>query len=65
MVKDNGERYFLEVDVQSPEILHDNPSNLFFFFERMRIETVEKRVMKFHRKEFKVINFNQETGLKP
>ena len=44
--RDNG--YFLEVDVQHPESLHNLHNNLIFLLERMKIERVEKLVADLH-----------------
>ena len=53
-VKDNDEEsdkgYFLEVDVQYPEKLHELHNDLPFLPERMKIEKVEKFVTNLHDK---------------
>ena len=40
--KESDEGYFLEVDVQYPQKLHELHNNLPFLLERMRIQKVEK-----------------------
>ena len=45
-----GKEYFLQVDVQYPEMLHDLHNDLPFLPERMKIEKVEKLVANFHDK---------------
>ena len=42
--KESGEGYFLEVEVQHPEKLHELHNDLPFLPERMKIEEVEKLV---------------------
>ena len=41
---ESGERYFLRVDVQYPEKLHELHNDLPFLSERMKIEKIEKFV---------------------
>ena len=40
--EDSDEGYFVEVDVQYPEKLHNFHNDLIFLPERMKIEKVEK-----------------------
>ena len=42
--EERNEGYFLEVDIQYPETLHELHNNLSFLPERMKIEKVEKLV---------------------
>ena len=42
--KENDEEYFLKVDVQYPEKIHELHNDLPFFPERMKIEKFEKLV---------------------
>ena len=59
MKNDNEESdkgYFLEVDVQYLEKLHEIHSNLPFLPERMKIEKVEELVAKLHYKTEYVIH---------
>ena len=42
--EESGEDYFVEVDVQYPEKLHELHNDLPFSPERVKIEKVEKRV---------------------
>ena len=44
------ERYFLEVDVQYPEILQDVHNDLPFLTEKIKIEKFEKLVANLHDK---------------
>ena len=44
------EKYFLEIDIQYHENLHQTQSNLLFLLERMKIEKVEKLVANLHGK---------------
>ena len=53
---DCDEEYFLEVDVQYPEKLHNLHNDLPFSPERMKIEKVEKLVANLHDKEEYVID---------
>ena len=46
-IEDCDERYFLEVDVQYPEKLHDLP----FLPKKMKIEKVEKLAANLHDKK--------------
>ena len=48
--EENDEGYFLEVDVQYPEKLHEIRNNLPFLPERMKIGEVEKLVTNLHDK---------------
>ena len=48
--KENDEEYFLKVDVQNAEKLHDFHHNLPFLLERMKIGKVEKLVTNLHDK---------------
>ena len=48
---DSNEGYFLEVDVQCPENLHNLYNDSSFLHERMKIEKVEKLVANLHDKE--------------
>ena len=41
---ESDERYFLEVDVQYPEKLHEFHNDLLFLPERMKLKKVEKLV---------------------
>ena len=45
--KESDEGYFIEVDVQYPEKLHERHNDLPFLPERMKIEKVEKLVSNF------------------
>ena len=54
--KESDEGYFLEVDVQYLEKLHERHNNLQFLQERMKIEKVEKVVANLHDKTEYVIN---------
>ena len=49
-------RYFLEVDVQYPEKLHELRNDLPFLTKRMKIEKVEKLVANLHDKAEHVIH---------
>ena len=44
--RDKG--YFLEVDLQHPESLHNLHNNLLFLLERVKIERVEKLAANLH-----------------
>ena len=48
MNEESDKGYFLEVDVQYPEKLHDLHNDLPFLPERLRIEKVEKLVANLH-----------------
>ena len=48
--EESDEGYFLEVDVQYPEKLHDIHNDLLFLPERITIEKVEKLAAKLHDK---------------
>ena len=48
MNEESDKGYFLEVDVQYPEKLHDLRNDLPFLPERLRIEKVEKLVANLH-----------------
>ena len=48
--EEKDERYFLEVDVQYPEKLHELHNDLPFSSERMKIGKFEKRVANLHDK---------------
>ena len=51
--EDSDKGYFLEVDVQFPEKLHDLHNDLSFILERMRNGKVEQHVVNMHdRKEY-------------
>ena len=54
--EESGEGYFLEVDVQYPEKLHEPHYDLLFLPERMKIEKVEKLVTNLHDKTEYVIH---------
>ena len=61
--QESNEGYFLEVDVQYTEILHELHNDLPFLSERMKIEKVEKLVANLHDKTEYVIhirNLKQE-----
>ena len=45
--EESDEGYFLEVDVQYPEQLHELHNDLLFLAERIKIEKVEKLVANF------------------
>ena len=49
--EDSDIGYFIEVDVQCPENLHNPRNNLPFLPERMKIEKIEKRVTNLHEKK--------------
>ena len=46
--EESDKGYFLEVDVQYPEKLHDLHNDLLFLPERLKIEKVEKLVANLH-----------------
>ena len=48
---DIDERYFLEVDIQYPENLHNLHNDLPFLPEKMKIEKVEKLEVNLHNKK--------------
>ena len=48
MNEESDKGYFLEVDVQYPEKLHDLHNDLLFLPERLKIEKVEKLVANLH-----------------
>ena len=50
-IEDCDERYFLEVDVQYPEKLHDLHIDLPFLPKKMKIEKVEKLAANLHDKK--------------
>ena len=49
--KESGEGYFLEVDIQYPEMLHELHNDLPFLPERIKIHKVEKLVANLHDKK--------------
>ena len=62
--------YFLEVDVQYPEKIHELHHDLPFLSERIKIEKIEKLVTYLHDKteyviHIRIIKFNQKAWLKP
>ena len=54
--EESGEGYFLKVDVQYPEKLHETHNDLPFLLERMKIEKVEKLVTNLHDKTEHVVH---------
>ena len=54
--EESDEGYFLEVNVQYPEKLHELHNDLPFLPERMKIEKVEKLVTNLHDKTEYVIH---------
>ena len=56
--------YFLEVDVQYPENLHNLHNDLSFFSERIKIEKVEKLVANLPDKEYIIHIRNLKQPLK-
>ena len=54
--KENDEEYFLEIDVQYPEKLHEPHNDLPFLPERIKIEKLEKLVTNLHDKTEYVIH---------
>ena len=54
--EESDEGYFLEVDVQYPEKLHNLRNDLPFLSERMKIEKVENLVANLHDKNEYVIH---------
>ena len=70
--EESSEGYFLAVDVQYPEQLHELHNDLPFLPETMKIKKFEKLVTNLHDKTWKnlekvrrVIEFNQKAWLKP
>ena len=62
--EESDEGYFLEVDVQYPEKLHETHNDLPFLLERMKIEKVEKLVTNLHDKTEHVVHIrNLKQGL--
>ena len=49
-INESDEGYFLEVDVQYPQKLHELRNDLLFLSERMKIEKVEKTVINLYDK---------------
>ena len=49
-INESDEGYFLEVDVQYPQKLHELHNDLLFLSERMKIEKVEKTVINLYDK---------------
>ena len=56
ILEESDEGFFLEVDVQYPEKLHELHNDLPFLPERMKIEKVEKLVTNLHGKTEYVIH---------
>ena len=54
--EESDEGYFLEVDVQYPEKLHETHNDLPFLLERMKIEKVEKLVTNLHDKTEHIVH---------
>ena len=54
--EDGDEGYFLEVDVQYPEKLHNLHTGSSFLRERMKIDKVQKLVANLHNKKEYVIH---------
>ena len=54
--ENSDERYFLEVDVQFPEKLHELYNDLLFLPERIKIAKVEKLVTNLHDKTEYIIH---------
>ena len=54
--EESNEGYFLEVDVQCPEKLHELHNNLPFLPERIKLEKIEKLVANLHDKTEYVIH---------
>ena len=54
--EESNEGYFLEVDVECPEKLHEVLDDLPFLPERMKIEKVEKLLANLHNKNEYVIH---------
>ena len=57
--EEKEEGYFLEVDVQYHEKMHDHQNDLPFLTERMKIENVEKLVTSLHDKTEYVIHIKK------
>ena len=57
--EEKEEGYFLEVDVQYHEKMHDHQNGLPFLTERMKIENVEKLVTSLHDKTEYVIHIKK------
>ena len=53
---ESDEGYFVEVDIQYLENLHNLHNDLFFLPEKMKIEKAEKLVANLHEKEEYVIH---------
>ena len=53
-------RYFVEVDVQYPQKLHDLHNDLLYLSEKMEIEKLEKLVTNLYDKNEYVIPFTLE-----
>ena len=56
--EESDEGYFLEVDVQYPEKLHESHNDLLFLPERMKIEKLEKLVTNLHDKNIQFYHVN-------
>ena len=56
--KESDEGYFLKVDIQYPEKLHEFHNDLLFLPERMKFEKVEKVVTNLHDKTEYVIHIS-------
>ena len=61
--EESDEGYFLEVDVQYLEKLHEFHNDLLYFLERMKIEKVEKFAANFHDKTEYVIHISLKQAL--
>ena len=62
--EENDEGYFVEVDVQYLEKLHEFQNDLLFLSERIKIEKVEKLVVNLHDKtEYVMLIRNLEQAL--
>ena len=63
---DNDEGYFVEVDTQYPENLHNRGNGLLFLPEIIKIEEVEKLVANLHdtREVNRFIKLSQKSWLK-
>ena len=55
-IEESDEGYFVEVNVQYPEKLHDFHNDLLFLPERMKIKKVQKLVASLHDKTEYVIH---------
>ena len=53
---ESDEEYFLEIDVQYPENLHNLHNDLPFLPERIKIEKVKKSIANFHDEKEYVIH---------